>query len=791
MLLRRLLHQRIQNSTNILSMARKNASTKASNRDNTNADAIASSPKLNSSELRRRIAEFISRQGNNLFNHKHVAFAINASGPTYRRPIEAILETMAFDGDLIEVNPGQYKAPERSSEVTGTFIRRSNGKNSVVTDEDGETIFVAERNSMHALNGDKVRVTVAAHRKGLEPEAEVVEILEEKEQTFIGTLHVEKLYATLQTDSKFLATDIIIPRNKLRGGKTGDKAIVRITDWPADVKCPTGEVVDILGTTGDNTTEMHAILAEFGLPYRYPKNVEEAANRIDAGITPEVVAARRDMRDVTTFTIDPKDAKDFDDALSFRRLPNGNVEVGVHIADVTHYVHPDTVIDREAQQRATSVYLVDRVVPMLPEHLSNGICSLRPDEDKLTFSVLFEMDADAKVIKSDICRTVTRSNRRFTYEEAQQVIETGQGDYRDEILTLNDLAQKLRADRFKEGSVEFERAEVRFDIDEKGHPVDVYFKVSKEANKLIEEFMLLANKTVATTIGLPHNGKKAKSFVYRVHDMPDPGKLADLSKIARNFGFKVRETGSSREVNKSINKMLKDVKGRGEENFLSTLAIRSMAKAIYTTQNIGHYGLAFDYYTHFTSPIRRYPDMMVHRLLDRYLSGGRSVNQAKLEDQCKHSSSMEQLAANAERASIKYKQIEYMADHLGEAYDGVVSGVTEWGLYVELTDNMCEGLVPVRDLPGDYYDFDEKNYSLVGRRTGVRYRLGDKVKVQIARASLENKILDFALLDDEGNPYTDVRRNSQEGHHRGSKGKQKSTSRGDRKKNPSGRKRAK
>lgn len=769
-------------------MARKNATPKADRkkRDRQEPDSVASSPKLNSRELRSRIVDYISHQRNNTFNHKQVAFAIDASGPTYRRAIEAVLDTMAFDGDIIEVSPGTYKAPERSNITTGTFIRRSNGKNSVVTDTDGETIFVAERNSMHALNGDKVRVIVAARRKGVEPEAEVIEITEEKDQRFIGTLHVEKLYATLQTDSKFLATDIIIPRNKLKGGKTGDKAIVRITDWPDDVKCPTGEVIDILGATGDNTTEMHAILAEFGLPYRYPKNVEDAANKIDAGITPEVVAQRRDMRDVTTFTIDPRDAKDFDDALSFRRLPNGNFEIGVHIADVTHYVKPDTLLDREAQQRATSVYLVDRVVPMLPEHLSNGICSLRPDEDKLTFSCVFEMNSDAKVLKSDICRTVTRSNRRFTYEEAQEIIETGKGDFSDEILTLNNLAQQLRASRFSEGSVEFERAEVRFDIDEKGHPVSVFFKESKEANKLIEEFMLLANKTVATFVGRPAGGKKPKAFVYRVHDMPDPGKLADLSKIARNFGFKVRETGSSREVNRSINKMLADVKGRGEENFLSTLAIRSMAKAIYTTQNIGHYGLAFDYYTHFTSPIRRYPDMMVHRLLERYLSGGRSVNQPKLEDQCKHSSDMEQLAANAERASIKYKQVEYMSDHLGEVYEGVVSGVTEWGLYVELSENMCEGLVPVRDLPGDYYDFDEKNYALVGRRTGVRYRLGDKVKVQVARCSLERKQLDFALLDDEGNPYTDTRRPNEGGR---SKNNDKQR-RGSKKQNPSGRKRA-
>ena len=706
------------------------------------------SAKPSAKELRSRVLQYISEQKNNTFNYKQVAFAIGADTPAAHKIIALQLAELAFDGDLIEVSPGKYKAPQRSNVTTGTFVRRSNGKNSVVTDEDGETIFVAERNSMHALNGDKVKIIVAARRKGMEAEAEVLEIIEKKEQTFIGTLRVEKQYGILVTDSKFLATDIIIPKGKLKGGKTGDKAVARITSWDDEEKNPKGEILDILGRTGENTTEMHAILAEYGLPYRYPESVEKAASHIGPGITDEVVAQRRDMRDVTTFTIDPKDAKDFDDALSFRLLPNGNYEVGVHIADVTHYVKPDSIIDKEAQKRATSVYLVDRVVPMLPEHLSNGICSLRPDEDKLTFSCVFEMDNDANVVRKDIVRTVTRSNRRFTYEEAQDVIETGKGDYADEILTLDRLAKILRKKRYEEGSVEFDRAEVRFDIDETGHPVDVYFKESKDANKLIEEFMLLANKTVATAIGKPATKKKPKAFVYRVHDMPDPTKLAELAKVARTFGYKIKETGSPKEVNRSINKMLADVKGKGEENFLSTLAIRSMAKAIYTTENVGHYGLGFDFYTHFTSPIRRYPDMLVHRLLERYLHGGRSVNAEKLEEQCKHDSNMEQLAATAERSSIKYKQVEYMGDHMGEVYDGVISGVTEWGLYVELTDNMCEGLVPVRDLADDYYDFDEKNYCLVGRRNNVRYRLGDNVKVQVARASLEKRQLDFVLLDD-------------------------------------------
>ena len=595
-----------------------------------------------------------------------------------------------------------------------------------------------------------MRVSIAAHRRGAEPEAEVVEIIEKKDQTFIGTLKVDKHFAYLLTDSKYLATDIFIPKSRLKGGRTGDKAVVKIVEWKEDCKNPSGEVIDILGRTGENNTEIHAILAEFGLPYKYPSAVEKAADKIDAGITEEVIAQRIDMRDVLTFTIDPADAKDFDDALSFRVLPNGHYEIGVHIADVTHYVQPDTIIDREAQKRATSVYLVDRVVPMLPEHLCNGICSLRPDEEKLAFSVIFHMDDDAKVISSKIARTVIKSNRRFAYEEAQQVIETGLGDCVEAIRKLNELAKIMRRQRYENGSVEFDRAEVKFHIDDDGKPLGVFFKVAKDANKLIEEFMLLANRTVATFVGKPKDKKKPKAFVYRVHDVPDPTRLADLSAIARAFGYKVKASGTPREINRSINKMLSEVKGRGEENYLATLAIRSMAKAVYTTDNIGHYGLGFDYYTHFTSPIRRYPDMMVHRLLERYMAGGRSVNLQKLEDQCKHSSDMEQTATMAERSSIKYKQVEYMQEHIGETYSGIISGVTEWGLYIELNDNLCEGLVPMRDLADDYYDFDEKNHCLVGRRYNHRYRLGDNVDIKVARADLEKKQLDFVLLDDKG-----------------------------------------
>lgn len=720
--------------------------------------------RLKKRELQQKIMEFLLKQNKQSFNYKQIAFAIEATNPQSRLDIINLLDELVAAEEIQEVGLGKYKAfSNRGTENVGVFVRRSNGKNAVVIDD--EQIMVAERNSMHALNGDKVRVMVSAARAGRDPEAQVIEILEAKDQVFIGTLKVDKTYSALVTDSKFLAADIIIPRNKLKGGKSGDKAIARITCWKDDEMNPRGEVVDILGRKGENTAEMHAILAEFGLPYKYPENVEKAADKIDAGITPEEVAKREDFRNVTTFTIDPRDAKDFDDALSIRQLANGNWEVGVHIADVTHYVRPGSVIDKEAQKRATSVYLVDRTIPMLPERLSNGICSLRPDEEKLTFSAIFELDSKANVVNSRIGRTAIRSDRRFTYEEAQEIIEKvdagekveetdaeGRRNFPREICVLNELARQLRRRRYDAGALEFDRAEVRFEIDETGKPVSVYFKESKDANKLIEEFMLLANLTVAESIGKVAKGKKAKSFVYRIHENPNPEKIGNLALIASRFGYKVATEGRAKEINKSVNRLLKDVKGKGEENMLSILAIRSMAKAVYTTDNVGHYGLAMDYYTHFTSPIRRYPDMMVHRLLAKYADGGRSVDKLKLEDECRHSSDMEQLAANAERASIRYKQVEFMQDRLGEIYDGVISGVTEWGFYVELTDSMCEGLVPVRDLADDYYDYDEKSYCLKGRRHGNVYTLGDMVKVQVARADLDRKQLDFALISDSGNP---------------------------------------
>lgn len=631
--------------------------------------------------------------------------------------------------------------------AVGTFARRSNGKNSFIPEDGGTPVFIAERNSGHAMDGDKVKVQLFAKRKGAEPEGEVVEILESKERTFVGKLQVAKGFAFLITENKTLANDIFIPKDKLKGGKNGDKAIVRIVEWPDEAKNPLGEVIDILGIAGQNTAEMHAILAEFGLPYKYPSSVEKAADKIPEAISPEEIENREDFRGITTFTIDPKGAKDFDDALSARRLDNGNWEVGVHIADVTHYVKTDGVIDKEAQSRATSVYLVDRTIPMLPERLCNQICSLRPDEEKLCFSAVFELNSDAVVQNSRICRTIIKSDRRFTYEEAQEVIETGEGDYKEEILALNDLAKKLRERRFKSGAINFDRYEVKFEIDEQGKPVRVYFKISKDANKLIEEFMLLANRTVAEFVGRPPKGKTKKTFVYRIHELPDPDKMENFASFIRRFGYKLKTDGTKTDVSKGINSLLDNVQGKPEENLIETVAIRAMQKARYSTENIGHYGLAFEYYTHFTSPIRRYPDMMVHRLLERYLAGGRSVIQKKYEDLCDHCSNMEQVAANAERASIKYKQVEFMQDKLGMVFDGVISGVTEWGLYVELNENKCEGLVPIRDLDDDYYEFDEKNYCLLGRRKKRQYRLGDPITIKVAQANLERKQLDFQLAE--------------------------------------------
>ena len=690
-----------------------------------------------------------------------------------------ILDEMAWDDYVSQPERGSYKLNLKTQVQEGTFIRKANGKNSFLPDDGGKPIFVSERNSMFAMGGDRVRVAMMARRQNHIKEAIVTDILERKHDQAVGTLQVEKDYAFLITEDNIFNHDILIPKKKLKGGKTGQKAVVKITQWPTTEgrskdeavfgsKSLVGEVIDVLGDQGDNNVEMHAILAKYGLPYKYPKKVEDAANKLTADITEEEIARREDFRDVTTFTIDPKDAKDFDDALSIRKAQGkGNAqlyEVGVHIADVSHYVTEGSIIDREAEQRATSVYLVDRTIPMLPEHLCNFICSLRPDEEKLCYSVIFVLDENANIKDWHLAHTVIKSNRRFAYEEVQAILEqngvvdgTGEpappatkakpytGEYAEELITLDSLAKKLRAARFKNGAVKFDREELHFDIDEKGHPTRCYYKKSKDANKLIEEFMLLANRTVATFIGKA--GKNAKTFVYRIHDQPDPQKLESLRAALVPFGYKVKTGGTRGAISKNLNKLMDDVQGQREQKLVETLALRAMMKAKYSTHNIGHYGLAFDFYTHFTSPIRRYPDTMVHRLLTRYQEGGRSVNQNHYEELCEHSSEMEQTAQNAERDSIKYKMVEFMADKIGLEFDAHISGIQSYGIYCEIDENHCEGLVGMHDLDGDYYEFDERNYQLVGRRHHKKYQLGDAIRIKVARADIEKRQLDFVLAE--------------------------------------------
>ncbi|MGV8827368.1 MAG: ribonuclease R [Breznakibacter sp.] len=700
-------------------------------------------------DLMRTIQDLFVFHSGRSFNYKQIAGLLGLNTKADRIMIQEVLSEMAFLGTLNESIAGKYRLIVTPSHIAGRVDMTASGSAYIVPADGSADVFVSQVNLNKALHGDKVEVAVFAQKKGRSPEGEVVKIVERKRDTFVGVVEISKSVAFLVTDARTTGGhDIYIPLNALNGAQHGQKAVARITDWPERAKNPIGEIVDVLGFAGDNQTEMHAILAEFGLPYSYPEEIAREAEKIEPGITPDEVAKRRDMRDITTFTIDPVDAKDFDDALSIRRLENGHWEVGVHIADVTHYVTPGTIIDQEGYNRATSVYLVDRVVPMLPERLSNFICSLRPDEEKLTFSVVFEMTDKGDVVGSWVGRTVIKSNRRFSYEEAQEIIETGEGDYKDDILLLDRLAKTLREKRFQAGAIGFERVEVRFEVDGDGRPLSVFFKESKDAHKLVEEFMLMANRRVAELIGKNElenkREKEPKTFVYRIHDEPNPEKYDTFATFVRKFGYEAMPQGKE-SLSSSLNRLLASVVGKGEQNVIETLAIRTMAKAVYSTHNIGHYGLAFKYYTHFTSPIRRYPDMMVHRLLQQYLDGGKSANAEEYEEMCEHSSKREQLAADAERSSIKYKQVEYMKDHVGQEFDAVISGVTEWGLYAEIIENKCEGMIPIRDLEDDFYRFDEDNFCIVGERSRKTFQLGDAITIRIAKANLDRKQLDFTL----------------------------------------------
>ena len=722
--------------------------------------------RMSRKQLQERLQAFFSSQGDRTLSFKEIFRALKLDTHPLKMLAIDMIEEMAWDDFLVKVTDSSYKLNTKGQVQEGTFLRKANGKNAFLPDDGGTPIFVSERNSLWATNGDRVKVSFMARRQHHIKEAQVIEILQRKKDQFVGKLRVGKDFAYLITPENIFASDIIIPKRKLKGGKTNDKAIVKITQWPdAEHKNLVGEVVDVIGRTGDNDTEMNTILAQYGLPYVYPKAVEEAANKITGEITPQDVAERDDFRSAFTCTIDPHDAKDFDDALSIEKLDKGLWQVGVHIADVSHYVTEGSVIDKEAVKRATSIYLVDRTIPMLPERLCNFICSLRPDEDKLAYSVIFTLDDEANVKTYRIVHTIIRSKRRYAYEEVQQLLEengvvdgTGEpapvpkngkykGENAEQLITLDRLAKALRKKRFEHGAVKFDREELHFDVDEKGKPTRCYFKRSHDANKLIEEFMLLANKTVAESIGKAKKGRKAKTLPYRVHDNPDPQKMETLRQFIVKFGYKVKTEGTKGAMARSLNKLMDETEGKPEAKMIQTVALRAMMKAKYSVHNIGHFGLAFDYYTHFTSPIRRYPDTMVHRLLTRYAQGGRSANEKHYEELCEHCSEMELVAQNAERDSIKYKMVEFMADKVGETFAAHISGITSYGIYAEIDENHCEGMIPMRDLSDDYYEFDERNFCLRGRRHHHRYQLGDAIEIQVAGANLEKRQLDFSIVE--------------------------------------------
>jgi ribonuclease R len=698
--------------------------------------------------LTQMVLDIFEQNGNTALNYKQVSTKLNIRDPESRTTILEILKEEAEKGTLKEISAGKFQLLELKTFIEGIVDLTNDGSAFIVTDDEFESdIFVAPRKLRTALNGDRVKVYVYAKSKGSRKEGEVIEILHRNKMEFTGIVKLSERFAFFIPDDRKMMHDIFIPIAELNGAKNGIKAVAEITDWPPQAKNPVGRIKHVLGTQGENDTEMNAILAEYGFPLSFPKEVEHESEEIADIITPEEIGRRRDFRNILTFTIDPFDAKDFDDAISFQKLENGNYEMGVHIADVSHYIIPESALDKEALDRGTSVYLVDRVIPMLPERLSNGLCSLRPKEDKLCFSAVFEMDDKANIVTEWYGKTIIHSDRRFTYEEVQEIIETKEGDYAAEIEKLNALAYQLRERKFKNGAISFETTEVKFKLDEAGKPIGVYVKERKDAHKLIEDFMLLANRKVAEFVSKKGKGKQKYTFVYRVHDSPKPEALASFANFAARFGYKIN-TKSDKETAKSLNFLMEDVEGKKEQNVLTHLAIRSMAKAIYTTKSSSHYGLAFDHYTHFTSPIRRYPDVMVHRLLFHYLNRGQSANAEHYEKLCQHSSQMEKKAADAERASIKYKQAEFLKDQIGTTYTGIISGVTEWGMYVEIIENKCEGMIRLRDIADDFYTLDEKNYAIIGQKKKKVYQLGDEVQIRVKNVDLTKKQIDFTLIQD-------------------------------------------
>ncbi len=690
-------------------------------------------------------------------NYKQVASRMGAFDKGSRKMIADTILSLAEEKILIEERKGKYKIDPKyinddllpQNYVVGTIDMKQTGKAYVIPNNDTmDDIMISANNTRHALHGDTVKVLLFPARRMHKQEGQVVEIIQRAKTRFVGRIQLQSHFAFLIPDNRSMAVDIFIPLDNLNNAKNGDKALVEMTEWPKHLNNPVGKVVQVLGKPGDNNVEMQSILAEFDFPLSFPKEVEKAADKISMDIPEEEIAKRKDFRSITTFTIDPADAKDFDDALSIRKLDNGNYEIGVHIADVSHYVIENGAIDHEAYNRGTSVYLVDRTIPMLPERLCNGVCSLRPNEDKLCFSAVFEMNNDAVVINKWFGKTVINSDRRFSYEEAQAVIETGEGELKEEILKLNSLATILREQRYKNGAINFDTKEVKFILDENAKPIGVYTKESKEANFLIEEFMLLANRSVAEHIGKVKERKKAKTFVYRVHDEPNPEKLGTFVQFVAKLGYKIKTT-SRKTLADSFNKLFVDIEGKGEQNMIDSIAIRTMSKAYYSTDNIGHYGLGFPYYTHFTSPIRRYPDLMVHRLLYSYLNNALSANIEFCEEQCKHSSLMERKAAEAERTSVKYKQAEFLSDKIGQEFPALISGVSKWGIYAEIEENKCEGMISLGSLQDDYYYLDEDNYQVIGRRYGRQYKLGDSIRIKVLRVDMEKKQMDFALIETE------------------------------------------